>query len=58
LTYLATQISVGKRDDNTSYITFYCSDSTNPNSKETKVVDIKTEQLDNLVKTIQKYQGK
>jgi len=55
---IVTQISVGRRDDDNSYITFYYADSTNINNKETKVINIQDIKLGELVNAIRKYQEK
>lgn len=55
---IVTQIAVGRRDEDNSYITFYYSDSTNPNSKETKVINIQDIKLGDLINAIKRYQEK
>lgn len=51
----AHTVTIAARDENTAYISFWISDSSNPNSKEMKVIDIPNDKLPVLISVLQKY---
>lgn len=52
----AHTVTIASRDENTAYISFWLSDSSNPNSKEMKVIDIPNDKVSVLIRVLQDYQ--